>query len=313
MTMWLEFPQYAPAASDDIAIVIAFFSPCNFQRPRENILRTVEKLLHAKYPVVVVEAVYPDAPPLVLPAEVHHRTIHVGWQSVLFLKENLFNVAIAHTTHPKLVFIDGDIEFSDPHWLNKTDLLLDTHDLIQPFEKCYWLDETNTSPMREKNNCVQPILEKTPLSGVAHHPGFAWAARRDFLERVGGLYDRHPLGGSDTALWYTLMQDADVAVLLQHCSRTNDYFADTTAYKAYRSRVRDCSPRINYLAGNVVQHFWHGTADNRQYVTRNLQYMPDPTDGEYPLRVNSQGVLEWTQPEYAERALAYFQSRREDG
>ena len=311
--MWLEFPQYAPAVSDDIAIAIAFFSPCNFQRPRENILRVIEKLLRAKYPVIVVEAVYPNTPPLVLPAEVNHQKIDVSWQSVLFIKENLYNIALKNTTYPKLVFMDGDIEFSDPYWFNKTALLLDTHDLMQPYEKCYWLDETNTNFTREKSSCIQPIVEKKPPSGVTHHPGFAWAARRDFLEHVGGFCDWHPLGGGDMALWYTLLQDDAIAGLLTHCMRVNDYFADTRMYKAYRARVQNFAPRITYLASNTIRHFWHGTADNRQYITRNLRYMPDLTDSDYPLQVGAHGVLEWTQPEYAEMALAYFKSRKEDG
>jgi hypothetical protein len=41
--------------------------------------------------------------------------------------------------------------------------------------------------------------------------------------------------------------------------------------------------------------------------------MPDSVGGNYPLQVNAQGVLEWTQPEYVEMALAYFKSRKEDG
>ena len=311
--MWLEFPQYAPAVSDDIAVAIAFFSPCNFQRPRENILRVTEKLVRAKYPVIVVEAVYPDMPPLVLPTEVNHQKIDVSWQSVLFIKENLYNIALKNTTYPKLVFMDGDIEFSDPYWFNKTALLLDTHDLMQPYEKCYWLDKTNTNFTREKSNCIQSIVEKKPLCGVTQHPGFAWAARRDFLEHVGGFCYWHPLGGGDTALWYTLLQDDAIAGLLAHCMRVNDYFADTLMYKAYRARVQNFAPRITYLAGNIIQHFWHGTADNRQYITRNLRYMPDSVGGNYPLQVNAQGVLEWTQPEYVEMALAYFKSRKEDG
>jgi len=311
--MWIEFPNYAKPAANDTAVVIAFFSPCNFQRPRENILRVTEKLVRAEYPVIVVEAVYPDMPPLTLPAEVNHQKIDVGWQSVLFIKENLYNIALKNTTYPKLVFLDSDLECSDPYWFNKTDLLLDSHDLMQPYEKCYWLDETNTHLTREKISCIQPILEKTTPCGVTHHPGFAWAARRDFLESVGGFCYWHPLGGGDMALWYTLLPDEAIAGLLAHCMRVNDYFADTLTYKAYRARVQNFAPRVTYLKGNVLRHFWHGTIDNRQYITRNLRYMPDLVNSDYPLQVNAQGVLEWTQPEYTEMALAYFRSRKEDG
>jgi hypothetical protein len=311
--MWFEFPDYVPAATNDIEIVIAFFSPCNYRRPRQNMLRVAEKIARAKYPTLVVEAIFPGAEPLVLPAEIRHKQIHVGHLSALFLKENLYNLALADTTQSKIVFMDNDIEFSDPYWLNKTATLLDTHDAVQPFDVCYWLDDTNTKYTREKLNCVQPILEKTTLSGARHHPGFVWAFRRDFLTAVGGFYDMHPFGGGDTAFWYSLVTDNPPDDLLKFWGRTNEYFAETKMYKEYRQRIQAFSPRLNYIAGNVLRHFWHGTIDNRQYVSRNLRYMPELQDGDFPLRRNSDGILEWLNPAHADTCLEYFRSRKEDG
>lgn len=311
--MWIEFPNYAQPAADDAVVVIAFFSPCNFQRPRANLLRVVDKLLQAKIPVCVVEAVYPDTPPLMLPADVNHQQFYVSWQSVLFLKENLFNVALNYTTHSKLVFMDGDLECSDPHWFNKTSLLLDTHDIVQLFETCYWLDETNTKIIKEKTNFAQAILEKTPVFGARHHPGFVWAARRDFLAAVGGFYAWHPLGGGDTALCYALTPGGPASEILKHWGKINDNFAVTTAYLEYLTRVQNFAPRINYLAGNMLQHFWHGTLDNRQYLLRHARYAPELTANNYPLILNSQGILEWINPEHAMTLLDYFKSRKEDG
>ena len=311
--MWIESPSYAQPATDDIAVVMAYFSPCNFQRPRQNIKRVTDKLVRANYRVVVVEAVFPEAEPLFLPADIQHIQLPVSWKSALFLKENLFNIALKNTKYSKLVFMDNDIEFSDPYWLNKTAALLDMHDVIQPFELCYWMDETNTKHLREKANCVQPIIEKQQLSGVRHHPGFVWAFRRDFLTAVGGFYDMHPLGGSDTAFWYSLVTDDPPDGLLKYWGRTNDYFATTKAYKAYRHRVQQIAPRMNYLPGNIVQHLWHGTVENRQYTLRNLRYMPELVDNDFPLIRNAQGILEWSNPEHVEMCLEYFRSRKEDG
>jgi hypothetical protein len=311
--MWIEFPNYAQPAANDAAVVIAFFSPCNFQRPRVNILRVLEKLLRAKIPVFVVEAVYPDAPPLVLPADVNHQQIYVNWQSVLFLKENLFNIALKNTTHPKLVFMDGDVELSDPHWFNKTVLLLDTHDAVQPFEKCHWLDETNTKIIREKTSYAQAILEKTPVNGITQHPGFIWAARRDFLERVGGFYDRHAAGAGDLAFCHALVPGGSSSGLLQYRTKVGDYFADTNTYRKYQKTVENFAPRVTYLAGNMLQHFWHGAIDNRQYLSRYVRYVPELVDSEYQLIFNEQGILEWANPEHAIALFEYFKSRKEDG
>lgn len=306
--------QYAPLIRQDIGIVLAYYSPCNFKLPRANLLRVVQHFADAGYPVAVVEAVMPGAVPLTeLPECCIHKQIPATVKNILFLKENLYNIGAALLPHPKLVFMDADLEFSRRDWLNATSELLEEYDVMQPFSNAVWRARDNITTLIDRRCAAHCLMYDEAPNGDVYHPGFAWAFRREFFEAIGGWYEDHPVGGGDTGFWFALDNRMPKTSTINYWLNCNNLFATTRAFSAYRARVLAYNPKLTYLKNNAALHLWHGTREKRQYVSRNIDYLPPLVDNDYPVKRGTNGLMEWLDENNGVRCLQYFQSREEDG
>ena len=300
--------RYERATRDDLAVCIAWFSPCDFRLPREHLARVLHMLAATGVHVTLAQIVRTGQQPVTVPDGV--QDVRLYCDSVLFHKESLLNIAVRATPHPKVLCIDGDIIHDDPEWLDKASQTLDSCDVMQPFDCCAWLDRDGT-PYLARASCAAAFLNGSSFDGKVHHPGFAWGLRRSFFDAAGGLYDLHPVGGGDTAFGFAVDPSAPRDALLSSWARVKNLFAETHSFRAYKARVTELRPRIGCMTGTVL-HPWHGDRKSRQYITRN-QLLPELVDGEYPLRRRGDGLLEWLDPSMDERLLTYFRSREEDG
>jgi hypothetical protein len=305
---------YNKCVKKDIGVILSYFSPCNFKKPRENLLYMLDKLESAKCPTTLVEAVMPDSEPLVLPKWIKHHQIKVTNKSYLFMKENLYNIGIEKTQYSKILFLDSDILFDNPNFIDDSSRLLDNYDVIQPFESSLWLDKEMV-PLLDynfKRSFAKGVVEQQSINAIHYHPGFSWGVTRHFLNSVGGLYDHHPVGGSDLAFAFAVHPENPSKGLVQHWLNTNQLWIHTNQYTSYREKVSNFKPRVGYLEGCVCRHLYHGTQAKRNYIDRNKQYLPDLIDNDYPLVYNKDGVLEWINTEHSLRCLEYFKNRDED-
>lgn len=305
----MSFLGYSRPRSKDTAIVIAWFSPVGWRKPRQNLEVVLDDFLSAGMKVYVAEMIMPGAEPLVLPSGVSH----MKWENpnVYFAKENLWNMVLGEVNHDKLVFLDGDIRFDKRDWLDETSDLLERFDIIQPFEICVWLDRDGT-PFNSRISVAKALSEGADVDLGVQHPGFAWAGRRKWLKSVGGFYDTNPLGGGDSGLAYALWDKDPHVETIRWFERQGLNNFRTRAYHKYKRRVMENRPRIGYSPGSMVTHLWHGSRDKRLYTERERRFMPDLEDGDYPVERMGDGLLRWKNPDHNERAKQYFLARNED-
>lgn len=304
----LRFRPYRRATRRDMHAVIAYFSPVGFRRPLQNLHTVLADLVAADIPVTVAEAVMPGAEPLVLPKEVRHLRWHTD--SVLFLKENLFNLSLSHIDEPKVLQLDGDVRFLSRRWWDRTSEALDEADIVQPFDHCWWLGKDG-GVHHHKESIVAAFSDKAWPDLRVFHPGFAWAFRREWLDRVGGIYELHAVGGGDTSLAYAIAPEQPNAKTLSHWVRVENLFYDTNEFKQWMDVVRSTQFTVTYLRRSRLIHLFHGTRERRRYDDRGV-FLPPIVNGDYPIHRRSDGLLEWDMPEHSQRLLEYFRSREED-
>lgn len=286
----------------DTAVILCHFNPAGWKTPARLLYETCEMIVAAGVRPIVAEVVQADQMPVTLP-DGCRRLIYQS-DSVMFYKENLWNLAAAQTKQPKLFFLDGDIVFSRRDIFDAVSLALDRFDVIQPFSQATWLSRDG-GVERSRATAAQAISTGLPPNLNHFHPGFSWCMTREFFDRVGGVYERHPLGSGDTAFAFALTPGEPP------WPRTkNHVFAKTTSYQKYREDVRAANPRIGYIDGTAY-HRWHGSWGNRRYEER-YKFMPSLVDNEYPMARRSDGLLEWVDPVFGQSALEYFVGRQED-
>lgn len=293
----------------DLGAVVAFFSPSDYVLPKKNLQRVLAQLCDANIPVIVAQVVRPDKTPEPVPAGVVNRV----WYSnhTLFWKENLWNLGAQILPTKKLLFIDADVIFAASDWPQKISRALDEYDLIQPFENCVWLNQNHDGVELRRKSAAVALHARMHPRPDEYHPGFAWAARRESFVRMGGWYEFHPAGGGDTVTSYALAETEYGEQWFSNL-RTESYVWKRQSFRRYRARVQNANLKIGYLAGDTVQHLWHGAREFRRYIGR-LVFMPQIGFDEYPLQHRPDGLLEWSDEAHNLGAQAYFDQRREDG
>ena len=69
---------------------------------------------------------------------------------------------------------------------------------------------------------------------------------------------------------------------------------------------------ISAKPNNLNMSMSAGNIKNRQYVSRNFDYMPDMKNKDFPVYRSKNGLLAWKNLDDAEKCLLYFKSRMED-
>jgi hypothetical protein len=283
--------RYATPTRNDIAVIVPFFSPAGFAQPLHNLRRVLGDLAAAGIPYYLAEMVYDE--PLTSPP----HTLFYS-KSPMFHKENLCNLMARQVPerYTKLVFLDGDIQFTREDWLDACSKVLDECDIATPMDECSWGGSPGR-PFSRPATSVLAVQGKSWTRGQSH-PGFALAMTRKWFEASGGWYEESYLGSGDVCFWQGITrgdvpEDIDSAV----------------PRDSYREWCRKLPPaRIGYVTGCVAVHMWHGDFKDRRYTTRAQDYTIKGT-----LYRTPDGVLELTNEEDRKLVASYFTTRKEDG
>ena len=288
--------------------IVAFFSPCDYKLPRKHLAATLKWLLDEGLHVICAQVVRPGQKPEYVPPAAERMLFESD--DTLFFKENLWNLAAAEADSDTLLFFDSDVYIRGNTWLRDTLKLLESHDILQPFEAAAWTSREGTVEFSRRPTASAIARSVEPHPGH-YHPGFAWAFRRDSFLRIGGWYDRHPAGGSDTAFAYTLYEAATGSPAVPPSGLLKS-FCECPSFREYCSVVSAYCPSVSITRKCIAVHRWHGSWKDRGYVTRDSVF-PIGDDGEYEVKYRADGLLSWYRKDGSARAMKYFMSRKEDG
>lgn len=234
-------------------------------------------------------------------ARLHHVTSKENTQNFqlwtssitgdIWLKENMINQAIQHMTRVcpdwrYVAWIDADVKFEEG-FLKETWQALQHWDVVQMWSHAIDLDSaeswgaafsgvSNPTTHMSYMYCYWKGIDVKSKSGYSEggHPGFAWAARRDALNKLGGLIDVAVLGSADRHM---------AGALVGRAKQT--YHGDVHPnYKrfinAWEHRAETHIKKNVGFVGGLIRHMWHGKKADRGYSTRwqilvKHQYNPD--------------------------------------
>ena len=210
------------------------------------------------------------------PHHIQLRTDHELWH-----KENMINIGVNRLTaiDPNweyVAWIDGDISFQRKDVFKETAQQLQHYDIVQMFSHVvdtgpqheYIQQNSGFVYMYHQNLCYAPQTNghggyyAAPTHGQTFwHPGYAWAARRRFFDKIQ-LLDQAVLGAGDHHMALALIGQA-ARSLPGQCS---------PAYKemvlAWEKQAGHAFQRnIGYVPG-LINHYWHGSKSNRKYIER---------------------------------------------
>ncbi len=320
--MSLPKPGDGPTGHDFWAIT-SYFNPMGYQRRLANFRIFRE---HLQIPLVAVELAY--GPEFELQAQDAEILVQLRSGAVLWQKERLLNVALQAlpSSCRKVAWLDCDIFFDSPGWIEGANSLLDRFALIQPFRQVHNLGP-RWAPGKECRSEVEftrPSVAHALASGIpaaaclghllderrgTSAPGFAWAARRKLLERHA-FYDACIIGGGDRAMPSAANRCID-EFMQRLCmnQRQQDHYIAWA--KSFYETVRS---EIGYCEADIF-HLWHGDVGKRQARRRFEGLQPFQFDPYTDIAIDANGAWRWNtdKREMHDYVHGYFASRLEDG
>ena len=238
-----------------------------------------------------------------------HMYVGVRAATHMWHKENLLNIGISRLPQEctKVCWCDADIRFLSGRAAIK-DICdgLEEHPVVQCFSTC--IDEgPDGKAMRVHHAIALGLQCRNSKHETYDHPGYCWAARRNFVDRIGGLLDVCAVGGGDRIM------------AMAFVGRAKEVLEFVGYSIGYVDHVLDWEERVyRYTGGSVgcvrgmIFHSFHGYKHDRMYNQRKAILVKHGFCPEAHLEANEDGVYEVTCPQISADILGYFQVRNED-
>jgi hypothetical protein len=283
----------------DLLVCLCFFSIIEYKKPIENWIKVTEKLRLSGIPFKTISLLFPGQKTKNVDADYWFES-----DSMMFYKENLYNViASKEKTFKKICFMDGDLLFDNENWYDDSSRLLESFDVIQPFDTCKWFNKNQKTIKTGQIASSVAVFQEKDFEQQYYHPGFAWCFKRETFEEINGFYDWVSMGEGDMCFVNSLIKN-----------KAKVPFTKSLMYKKYANNVEIKNVKIGFLKDSSAYHLYHGTFKNRSYGGRN-KYMPDLICEEPKsfLTKDPEKLMHWKNPKvYNQLIKQYFLDRKED-
>jgi hypothetical protein len=323
-----------PGVSDNnlehLVVVTCISNPVRFKSRYELYRKWKKAMDDAGAKVITVELAFGDRP-FEITNEYEKYSICVQVRSLeeYWHKENLINLgfqrAVEMWPHCKyLAWVDADVlpaTISVKEWLNETVQQLQRYQIVQMFESACDLSPTNTVMNYQigfmkkyiDSGCVAPNKGGFWNDGYVNqhgHPGYAWAANREMLDKIGTLIDFAILGAGDRHMALGLVGCIDQS--FEHLNPSYRTLLKLWQIRALRYAQKDVG-----FVPVTINHMWHGKKKDRKYADRWKILKAHDFNPLIDLKRDLQGL--WQLETYSQRQIslrndlrAYFSSRNED-
>lgn len=256
------------------------------------------------------------------PFEIPDAELKLRTYSEIWHKENMINLMIQRLppNWKYVAWIDADVEFQRKDWAVETMHQLQHYMVVQMFQTAIDLGPQGEM-IGKANGFMWSHLTGKPRPKIGPdgksygyttwHSGYAWAARREAIDEVGGLYDVSILGSSDHLMAWGL---TGINILPSQMSPGYSKSLQDWIDRAERVIKRD----VGFVPGTIL-HYFHGAKANRKYNSRWKILEDFQFDPYTDLKKDYQGLLQLDEDGsermngFRDAIREYFRSRNEDG
>lgn len=293
----------SPNEKYDMAVLLAFFNPCDSKRILMNFLYTFNWIKRQGIPVYGIELTFEGQQPSISDSNV----IHVSSNSYFFHKERLYRLLEPHIPekYTKLLFLDADVYYKESIWYDVISTSLDTNECVQAYETLKYLDLSYKHVHKVMKTCM---LNPDEFYNVNYATGLSWAMQRSYYNTTG-FYDYCIVGNSDLiSVMHFVGKTLPEEEALEQIFRLHEY-----KYKEY---IQCPPPKSIDYCKLTAYHLYHGSLENRQYWNRNFIFNSIDSNVHKLITTNKDGVFEWKTKELSDTwnpvMLNYFKSRCDD-
>lgn len=241
------------------------------------------------------------------PVDLADATIRITEADPIFQKERFWNIGLAGLPSKCTGVIFSDIDVLPDDLWEGVPALLAKHEIVQAFSVVDHVGQDGCVEFSQPSAVAALNADRAAMSRLTTRvqgspaAGFAWAARRDFVDRRG-FYELCVVGGGDTALVCALYGDPGAVVRLHSMNAQQ-----TRIYAKWAARMMNAL--LGYAPTRLV-HLWHGDVSARNDPGRHARIAGLGFDPVADLRTGPQSGLCWTteKPELHAAVAAYVRA-----
>jgi hypothetical protein len=257
-------------ANTCLYVVVPYFNFNNEINSELNLTKLIQDFKeYTNTKLVIVEGVTTNSKKLNFANDSVFKHITVHYDDILWVKENLINIALADCSKWKYAaWVDKDVVFESKTWAIDVIDKLKEVDILQPYSNCICLNEfghvseTDTGYFNKKEAKQSGMisfccgaLKEGPGKGAAMHPGQAWAITKTFYSKTKKLFDLAIVGGGDGVIVEAIRQNKNHYIYKYY---GQPYFDFCDKFKGVK---------IGYVPGTIY-HRYHGDLKDRKYIPR---------------------------------------------
>jgi hypothetical protein len=246
-----------------------------------------------------------------------HVQIRGGSEFELWLKEPMVNRGFKHLyeKYPDwqyAAWIDADVEFTRPDWVDATLEALQHYKVIQNWSHAIDMGpkhEIIAKPARSFLSCyIENIPPAYQYGGEYWHAGYSWAIRRDAMDGIKKLIDWSIIGSGDHKMAHAFIGDIWAGV---HGQMGIGYKQRAAEFQALCDL--HIQKDVGYIPGTIMHHF-HGGKKKRYYVERWQILVDSAFDPRTDIAFDKDGIpfLLGNKPLLRDGLRRYFRARDED-
>jgi len=247
------------------------------------------------------------------PNHIQVRTNHELWH-----KENLINIGVSRlpADWKYVAWIDADVQFTRKDIVVETIHQLQHYSVVQMFSHALDL-----GPQHEPLDSFEGFVSKwfksngKPAANMEEygvwHPGYAWAARKDAWDHLGGLIDFAVVGSADRYMACALIGELNQA-LSENIQTMCPVYSEWCFEWQNRAETY-IKHNIGFVDG-LLTHYFHGAKKNRNYFNRSDILWQNAFDPSKDIKRDWQTLWQLTDQKIKlrDQLRAYFASRKED-
>lgn len=318
---------------DPLYVITPIFNPQRYRTRWKHYLNFEKQVLDSGAHLITIEASFGERQEvLTQTVSDKHTIINIRTSQEIWLKENMINLAISRlpSNWKYVAWIDADIQFIRPDWVGETLQQLQHYQVVQMFSEahdtdsnfeviqthkgfiwCYQNLDSSPTQMGKSIPAKSKDGYSTEMLGKTHywHPGFAWAARKEAINNLGGLIDWSILGGGDTFMAWALIGELNNRNMPRSLGESGVRLLQEWQERAEKFVKRN----VGHIEGGIY-HFWHGSRKSRRYEDRGAILTGAQFNPEKDLYRDWQGLYQINPDNIKLRdgARKYFRSRNED-
>lgn len=304
-------PRCNKGSNSTLYVVTAITNPCRYASRYDLYKKFAKMVEDAGAVLITVEAAFGNRPHVITEPN-NSAHVQLRTNSEIWHKENCLNLGIERLPQDweYVAWVDADVQFADPNWVNETLNQLQHYDVVQMFSKAQDL-APNHEPFQMHNGFMYSYinsLQKDKKDYTSWHPGFAWAARRSAIDHLGGLIDVAILGAGDRHMAHALIGRVRQTI---HSKLSQAYAKELILWE--ERAEKHIRRNVGYVPGLLLHH-WHGKKRDRKYADRWKIIIDNDYDPHLDLKEDWQGLWQLTDRNFKLRddIRAYFRARNED-